>query len=84
MEAAIKKEAYEDAAAYRDQIDALNQSQQQSDIPTQYDRSLINTVSAKRAKAKTKSSSIVISSRLRLARNINPFLSQSSQGCPKV
>ena len=34
---------------------------------------LINTVSAKRAKAKTKSSSIVISSRLRLARNINPF-----------
>ena len=33
MEAAIKKEAYEDAAAYRDQIDALNQSQEQSDSP---------------------------------------------------
>ncbi|MAH40452.1 MAG: excinuclease ABC subunit B [Puniceicoccaceae bacterium] len=33
MEAAIKEEAYEDAAAYRDQIDALNKSQEKSDIP---------------------------------------------------
>lgn len=34
---------------------------------------LINTVTAKRAKAKSKSSSIVISSRLRLARNLEAY-----------
>ena len=33
MEAAIKEEAYEEAATYRDQIDALNQSQEQSNSP---------------------------------------------------
>ena len=40
MEAAIKEEAYEEAAAYRDQIDALNQSQEQPESPDLYDRSL--------------------------------------------